>query len=140
MSLQEIKAAIAKLPPAELDALLEWIKERQRAKQQADAEQSPSIHQLPEKLRQPDAMIAFIRSSNKDSFSPVAICLCAAILLIVLHKGSFWPLAIGLAATAVIYFPMGLSFYRRDKKATEKAIRNYETWRSEHNPSGESKP
>ncbi len=95
---------------------------------------------LAEQLGSPAKDAAKIRSGYKHTFYPSAICLIMTIFFAFWHTSGHWLLATGFTASALIYFPVGLSQCRSQKQICEKVIRNYEIWYRKRNLRGESKP
>lgn len=93
-------------------------------------------NQLAEQLGPPAKLADGIRSGYRSAFSPSLVCLIAAIFFAFWHQGDFWMVAAGFLVSALVYFPVGLSQYRRQKQIGEKVIRNYEIWYKERNPGG----
>ncbi len=78
---------------------------------------------------EPEKLVRTIRSGYLGPFGPSAVCFLAAGGFAATHYLLY---AVGFLFSGVIYLPIAVSQYRRNKRISEKAIRNYLKWIKEH--------
>ena len=67
-------------------------------------------------------VVRIIRTGYRSSFAPSIVCFLSAAGFAAFHHLLY---AAGFLFSGVVYLPIALSQYRHNKRASEKAIRDY---------------